>query len=177
MCKYEDDISQNLQSLSPYEPGLPTIYLFLRIMVSKSSHEVSWHKRVNWHYPIDVNQSILFNRNGNFHQRNLNFPIIHHNYHYLQIMWEETAIRRSSKPDVSALKPTKNICDLHESPYSVRIEENADQKKLRICKFFAECSNETEWLDHLIMCDHFISPFEVYPGHIQVRFSPFCCSW
>ena len=138
MCKYEDDISQNLQSLSPYEPGLPTIYLFLRIMVGKSSHEVSWHKRVNWYYPIDVNQLILFNRNGNFHQRNLNFPIIHHNYHYLQIMWEETAIRRSSKPDVSALKPTKNICDLHESPYSVRIEENADQKKLRIWALFTQ---------------------------------------
>ena len=72
---------------------------------------------------IDITQSMSINRFYSieteiFHQRIFYFPIIHHNYHYLQIMWEEIAIRRSRKPDVCALKPTKNNCDLHDSPYS-----------------------------------------------------------
>ena len=44
-----DRISQNLQSLSPYKPCPPTVFLFLRIMVKqvKSSSQISRYQWVN----------------------------------------------------------------------------------------------------------------------------------
>ena len=47
VCKYEDGITYNLQSLSPYYSGLPTLFSFLRSMVNKSNHRVIRYKRVS----------------------------------------------------------------------------------------------------------------------------------
>ena len=51
VSKYVDGISQNLRILNPYQPGLPTVFSFLQIMVKqvKSSNKTSRYQQVNRH--------------------------------------------------------------------------------------------------------------------------------
>ena len=56
-----EGISQNLQILNAYEPGPPTEFLFLRMIVKqvKSSSKTNRYQRVNRHKAIYINESIL----------------------------------------------------------------------------------------------------------------------
>ena len=60
--KYVDGISQNLQSLTPYEPGPLTLFLFLRIML-KQVKSSSWSSQISEsNQQVDVSESINFNQ-------------------------------------------------------------------------------------------------------------------